>query len=57
MRKRKHAFLHLPQYPGGKESFKKYFEENLIYPEKAVIEKTKGIVYLNANIDDNGYIE
>lgn len=49
-------FLKLPEYPGGKEEFRKYIQENLKYPEKALQEKVEGIVLISAQIDDNGEV-
>ena len=49
-------FLKRPEYPGGKEAFKQYVKANLIYPEKAREKGIEGIVYLNAQIDDNGTV-
>ena len=51
---RKKKFLRLPEYPGGKEAFKKYIKENLKYPEEARQKKVEGIVQLSAAIDGNG---
>ena len=49
-------FLKLPEYPGGKEAFKKYIRENLIYPKEALEKRIYGIVYLKAEITDNGEV-
>lgn len=51
--KKKH-FLKLPEYPGGKEEFRKYIHENLKYPELALKNNIEGIVYVSAEINDNG---
>ena len=50
----KKKFLKLPEYPGGKEEFRKYIHEHLTYPENALKEKIEGIVLVSAQIDDNG---
>jgi outer membrane biosynthesis protein TonB len=52
---RKRVFLSFPEYPGGKEEFRKYITANLRYPAEALSHKIEGIVYLSALIDDNGY--
>lgn len=52
----KKRFLKLPEYPGGKEEFRKYIIENLKYPETAVREKVAGTVHLAADISDNGEV-
>lgn len=49
-------FLKRPEYPGGKEAFKKYIKENLQYPEEALQKQVEGIVQLVAQIDDNGHV-
>ena len=55
--KEKHKnFLNLPEFPGGKEAFKKYIKENLKYPEEALQKQIEGIVHLVAQIDDNGHV-
>jgi len=53
---RKKKFLKFPEYPGGKEAFKKYIKENLKYPEEALQKKVEGVVQLSAAIDDNGNV-
>ena len=53
---RKKKFLKFPEYPGGKEAFKKYIKENLKYPEEALQKKVEGGVQLSAAIDDNGNV-
>jgi len=50
----KKKFLKLPEFPGGKEAFKKYIRSNLIYPKKALEQRIQGVVHLRAEINDNG---
>lgn len=54
MKNNQKKFLKLPEYPGGKEAFKKYIKENLEYPEEALQKQVEGIVQLAAEINDNG---
>lgn len=55
--KEKHKnFLKLPEYPGGKEAFKKYIRENLKYPKEALENRIEGVVHLSAEINDNGEV-
>lgn len=54
MKERHKKFLKLPEYPGGKEAFKKYIKSNLKYPKKALENRIEGIVHLSAEINDNG---
>ena len=56
MKSKTKKFLNLPEYPGGKEGFRKYIRENLKYPKKALESKVEGIVYLSAEISDNGNV-
>ena len=56
MKEKHKKFLNLPEYPGGKEAFKKYIKENLKYPEEALQKQIEGIVHLTAQIDDNGHV-
>ena len=53
MKKAKKKFLKLPEYPGGREAFKKYIKSSLNYPAEAINMKIEGIVYLSAQVDDN----
>ena len=54
--KKKRDFLKLPEFPGGKKDFKTYIQENLKYPDKAFKNRTEGVVFLHAEIDDNGKV-
>ncbi len=56
MKEKHKKFLNLPEYPGGKEAFKKYIKENLKYPEEALEKQIEGVVQLVAQIDDNGHV-
>jgi TonB family protein len=53
---KKKTFLHYPEFPGGKISFQKYISENQIYPEEARTNNIEGIVYLSADVNDNGQV-
>ena len=57
MKKTEKKFLKLPEYPGGKEAYRKYIKENLKYPKEAKNKRIEGIVYLVAEINDNGEVE
>ena len=54
MKSSKKRFLKLPEFPGGKEAFKAYIKSNLKYPKEALEKQVQGVVYLSAEIDDNG---
>ena len=56
MKDKHKKFLKLPEYPGGKEAFKKYIKENLRYPKEALENKIEGVVHLSAEINDNGEV-
>ncbi|WP_158870645.1 energy transducer TonB [Maribellus comscasis] len=57
MKKTEKKFIKLPEYPGGKEALQKYIKENLVYPKEAAANRVEGIVYLVAEINDNGDVE
>lgn len=54
MKSSKKKFLKLPEFPGGKKAFIAYIKSNLIYPEEALKQRIEGVVYLVAEINDNG---
>lgn len=56
MKNRKKIFFKVPQIIGGNEAFKKFIEDNLVYPAEAREKRIEGIVHLNAEIDDNGNV-
>ena len=56
MKNRTKKFPKLPEYPGGKEAFRKYIKENLVYPQEALNKQVEGVVYLTADVDDNGKV-
>jgi TonB family protein len=56
LKNRKNKFLHLPQIAGGKVALQKYIETNLVYPDEARNKRIEGVVYLAAEIDDNGKV-
>lgn len=49
-------FLKRPEYPGGKERFKAYIRSSMVYPREALDKGIEGVVYLNAEINDNGTV-
>jgi len=53
---KKKTFLHYPEFPGGKMSYQKYISDNQVYPEEALKNKIEGIVYLSADVNDNGQV-
>jgi TonB family protein len=53
---KKKQFLHFPEFPGGKVSLQSYISENLVYPEEALKNNVEGIVYLSAEVNDNGQV-
>jgi len=46
----------MPEFSGGKEGFRKYFLDNLKYPEKAKEENINGNVLINFVIERDGSI-
>jgi protein TonB len=55
-KKKKKKFLKLPKYPGGNVDFKKFFEDNMIYPKQALENKIEGFVYLTYDVDHLGNV-
>jgi TonB family protein len=53
---KKKTFLHYPEFPGGKIVFQKYISENQLYPEEALKNHIEGVVYLSAEVNDNGQV-
>jgi TonB family protein len=53
---KKKTFLHYPEYPGGKVTCQKYLSDNQVYPEEAQKNNIEGIVYLSADVNDNGQV-
>jgi TonB family protein len=56
MKNRKKTFLQVPQILGGNRAFKKYIEDNLVYPPEAKEKRIEGVVHLVAEIDDNSNV-
>lgn len=56
MKQSKRNFVNKPEYPGGKEYFKKFLKENLVYPKEALEHKIEGVVYLTAEVNDKGQV-
>ena len=56
MKRSKKKFVHKPEYPGGKEYFKKFLKENLVYPKEALEHQIEGTVFLAAEVNDLGEV-
>jgi TonB family protein len=50
------TFLRIPTFPGGKDAYQKFIKENIIYPEKALLNKVQGSVYLTYTVNNLGEI-
>ncbi len=50
-------FPELPEFPGGKDAFKKFISENMRYPKEAIKHNIEGDVYLKFVINDNGRVQ
>lgn len=46
----------MPRFPGGEEALKKYVEDNIQYPPKAIKNNIQGIVVVQFVVDKNGKI-
>ena len=53
---KKKKFIELPKYPGGKNAFKEFVSQNLIYPEEALRKGVEGIVYAEYEVDNLGNV-
>jgi protein TonB len=54
--KKRKTFFQVPGIIGGNEAFKRYIDDNLVYPAVAKEKRIEGIVHLKAEIDDNGNV-
>ncbi len=54
--KKKKSFLKMPEYPGGKEEFKKFVANHLKYPQEALSKKIEGMVQLKVEINYDGNV-
>lgn len=52
----KKTFLRIPTFPGGKEAYLQFIRDNIVYPEKAVLNKVEGSVYLVYTVNNLGEI-
>jgi len=53
---KKKKFLNLPTYPGGRDAFRKFISENLVYPPAALQNRIEGTVFLSYVVNDLGEI-
>lgn len=53
---KKKTFLRIPTYPGGKEAYLKFINENIVYPEQAIASKIEGQVYVSYTVNNIGEI-
>ena len=49
-------FLKLPHYIGGKKGFGEFLKANLRYPAEALKAGVEGIVLVEYEVDDNGFV-
>jgi protein TonB len=53
---RKKTFLHIPTFPGGKEAYRNFISQNIVYPEKALADKVEGDVYVSYTVNNIGEV-
>jgi TonB family protein len=53
---RKTNFLRIPSFPGGKEAYKQFIKENIVYPDQALLNRVEGFVHLAYTVDNIGEI-
>lgn len=54
---KKQNFLRIPTFPGGKEAYKQFIRENIVYPKQAISNRIEGSVYLVYNVNNLGEVE
>lgn len=53
---KKMKFLNLPTYPGGRDAFRKFISENLVYPLSALQNRIEGTVFLSYVVNNLGVV-
>ena len=53
---KKRKFLNLPTYPGGRDAFRKFIGENLVYPPGALQNRIEGTVFLSYVVNNLGEV-
>lgn len=49
-------FLKVPEYPGGKQALQSFINAHLQYPADALEQRLEGVVAVEYEVDDNGFI-
>lgn len=49
-------FLRIPTFPGGKDAYLQFIRDNIVYPEKALVNQVEGLVYVTFSVDNIGDI-
>jgi len=55
-RPKKKNFLRIPTFPGGKEAYLKFIQDNIVYPEQALANKIEGFIYVVYTVNNIGEI-
>jgi protein TonB len=53
---KKNNFLRIPAFPGGKEAYLRFVQENIVYPEQALLAKVEGDVLISYTVNNIGEI-
>lgn len=53
---KKKTFIRIPTYPGGKDAYLKFIQENIVYPAQALSNKVEGLVYVVYTVNNIGEI-
>jgi len=53
---KKKNFLRIPTFPEGKDGYKRFIKENIVYPVQALSNKIEGSVYLVYTVNNLGEI-
>jgi len=54
--KKTKKFLKLPTYPGGRDAYRQFVSEQLVYPPQALENDIQGTVYVSYVVDDLGHV-
>lgn len=54
--RQKKNFLRIPTFPGGKDTYRQFIKENIVYPEQAILNKVEGYVHVVYTVNNIGEI-
>lgn len=54
--RQKKNFIRIPAFPGGKDAYRQFIKENIVYPEQAILNKVEGYVHVVYTVNNIGEI-